>query len=178
MTHLEADPTSESRRCVISLGSNVGERLDNLQQATDTLLEAPGIQPVAVSPVYETRPVGPVDQPDYLNAVLVVDTALTARTLLERAQSIENALGRVREEQWGPRTIDVDLVLLDGTKEEAPDLTVPHPRAHERAFVLAPWRDVDEDAEIPGHGRVVDLLAGIGEGGVTRRDDVALRLPG
>jgi 2-amino-4-hydroxy-6-hydroxymethyldihydropteridine diphosphokinase len=181
VTDLEPDPTGDRRRCVLSLGSNLGDRLDQLQEAVDALLEAPGIQPVALSPVYETRPVGGrADQPDYLNAVLLVDTSLSARTMLERAQSVEAALGRDRStegEPNAPRPIDVDIVVLHGEVEDARDLQVPHPRAHERAFVLAPWRDVDEAAELPGHGRVVDLLGRVGEDGVQRRDDLVLRLP-
>lgn len=171
------DPTGTPRRCVISLGSNLGDRMEHLQQAVTTLLEAPGITGVAVSPVYETSPVGGPDQGDYLNAVLLVETVLSGRVLLERAQSLEGALGRVRGERWGARVIDVDLVDYGGEKSDEPDLLLPHPRAHERAFVLAPWLDVDPDAELVGRGLVSDLLASVSRQRVERRDDLVLRLP-
>lgn len=171
------DPTGTPRRCVISLGSNLGDRLEHLQQAVNAVLEAPGINGVHVSPVYETAPVGGPEQDDYLNAILVVDTVLSCRVLLERAKSVEGALGRVRGERWGARVIDVDLVDYAGEKSDEQDLLLPHPRAHERAFVLAPWYDVDPDAEIVGHGPVGDLLAGLRGQQVHRQDDLTLRLP-
>jgi len=177
VTLAAAEPSQQPRRCVLSLGSNLGDRLDNLQQAVDALLEAPGLVALSLSPVYETAPVGGPDQPDFLNAVLVVDTVLSGRVLLERAQALEHAMGRVRGEYHGPRVIDVDLVHLDGEETREDDLVLPHARAHERAFVLAPWLDVDADAELPGRGRVRDLLDRVGLDGVDRRDDMALRLP-
>ena len=177
MSLAAAEPSQQSRRCVLSLGSNLGDRLDNLQQAVDALLEAPGLVAESVSPVYETAPVGGPDQPDFLNAVLVVQTVLSGRVLLERAQALEHAMGRVRDERFGPRIIDVDLVDLAGEQADESDLVLPHPRAHERAFVLAPWLDVDAEAEVPGHGPVRDLLARLGADSVRRRDDLALRMP-
>jgi 2-amino-4-hydroxy-6-hydroxymethyldihydropteridine diphosphokinase len=165
------------RRAVIALGSNAGERLDNLQGAIDALCNSPEIHPVAVSPVYETDPVGgPAGQERYLNAVLIVDTTRSARDLVERAQAVEEAFGRERTERWGPRTLDVDLVVLGDTVVNEGDVIVPHPRAHERAFVLVPWHDVDPQASIPGRGRVADLLAHLDQSGVTRVDGVALQL--
>jgi 2-amino-4-hydroxy-6-hydroxymethyldihydropteridine diphosphokinase len=165
------------RRAVIGLGSNSGDRLDNLQGAVDALLNSPEIHAVAVSPVYETEPVGgPAGQERYLNAVLVVDTTLSARSLIERAQAVEEAFGRERHERWGPRTLDVDLLVLGDTVVDEGDVVVPHPRAHERAFVLAPWHDVDPEATIPGRGRVADLLEGTDRSGVTRVDGVTLQL--
>jgi 2-amino-4-hydroxy-6-hydroxymethyldihydropteridine diphosphokinase len=167
------------RRAALGLGSNLGDRLENLQGAVDALLGSPEVQAVSVSPVYETEPVGgPAEQPAYLNAVLVVDTTLSPRTLLERAHAVEEAFGRVREERWGPRTLDVDVLAVgDKVVEEDDGLVVPHPRAHERAFVLAPWADADRDATLPGHGRVVDLLDKVDRSGVRRRDDLVLELP-
>jgi 2-amino-4-hydroxy-6-hydroxymethyldihydropteridine diphosphokinase len=165
------------RRAVLALGSNLGDRFATLQGAVTALLDAPGIDAVAASPVYETDPVGGPDQPDFLNAVLVVDTSLSADLLLARAKATEDAFDRTREVEWGPRTLDVDVIAVGDETSDAPELTLPHPRAHERAFVLAPWHDVDADAEIPGQGRVADLLAASGGAGVHRRDDLELRLP-
>jgi 2-amino-4-hydroxy-6-hydroxymethyldihydropteridine diphosphokinase len=163
------------RRAVLALGSNLGDRRQNLQGAVDGLSADPGLGFRAVSPVYETRPVGGPGQPDYLNAVIAVKTALPARAILDRAHRVEDALGRVREVRWGPRTLDVDLIVVGDEISDAPELTLPHPRAHERAFVLAPWRDIEPDAEIPGRGRVADLLAGIGLDGVRRAAGSELR---
>jgi 2-amino-4-hydroxy-6-hydroxymethyldihydropteridine diphosphokinase len=165
------------RRAVLALGSNLGDRRQNLQGAVDGLSAAPGLGFRAVSPVYETRPVGGPGQPDYLNAVIAVETALPARAILDRAHRVEDTLGRVREVRWGPRTLDVDLIVVGDEISDAPELTLPHPRAHERAFVLAPWRDIEPDAEIPGRGQVADLLAGIGLDGVRRAAGSELRPP-
>jgi len=166
------------RRVVFSLGSNVGEREVNLQDGLDSLLEAPSIRPVAVSPVYQTAPVGGPDQDDYYNAVLVVDTDLPARTILERCLAVEEAYGRDRTTtRWGPRTLDIDVIVIGERRADDPDFVLPHPRAHERAFVLAPWLAIDPDAEIPGRGAVRDLLAEIDSSSVTALADVELQLP-
>lgn len=165
------------RRAVLALGSNLGDRRQNLQGAVDGLFAAPGLGFRAVSPVYETRPVGGPDQPDYLNAVIAVETALPARAILDRAHRVEDALRRVREVRWGPRTLDVDLIVVGDEISDDPELILPHPRAHERAFVLAPWRDIEPDAEIPGRGRVTDLLGAIGLDGVRRAASSELRPP-
>ena len=166
------------RRAVLALGANLGDRLDALQGAVDSLLASPVVSGVAVSPVYETEPIGgPAGQPAYFNAVLVVDTTLSARSLLERAHAVEEAFGRVRAERNGARTLDVDVLVVADQVIDEEDLQVPHPRAHERAFVLAPWADVDPRAQIPGRGQVGELLAGVDRSGVRRRDDVALVLP-
>jgi 2-amino-4-hydroxy-6-hydroxymethyldihydropteridine diphosphokinase len=160
---------------VLALGSNLGDRLANLQSGVDALCAEPGLQDVAVSPVYETAPVGGPGQPDYLNAVLVAATSLPARAVLRRGQAAEDALGRVRGERWGPRTLDVDVIVYGDQASGDAELTLPHPRAHERAFVLAPWHDVQPGAVIPGRGRVADLLAAVGAARVRRRCDVSLR---
>ena len=166
------------RRAALGLGSNVGDRLEMLQNAVTTLLATPMVAPVAVSPVYETEPVGgPDDQDSYLNAVLVVETIALARLLLERALSTEAAYGRIREERWAPRSLDIDLLAYGSRVYDDPECTVPHPRAHERAFVLAPWADIDPDFTVPGHGAVRDLLAKTDTSGVRRRNDLHLVLP-
>lgn len=132
---------------------------------------------MALSPVYETAPVGGPEQDDYLNAVAVAETLLTPEALLERVQEVERAFHRVREVRWGPRTLDVDVIAYDGLVRTDPELTLPHPRAHERAFVLRPWADIDPDAEITGRGAVRDLLAGVADQELRRRDDLVLRVP-
>lgn len=162
---------------VLALGSNLGDRLDILQGGVDAIAVIPEVQVMTVSPVYETVPVGGPPQPDYLNAVLLVRTTLPARTLLDRLHEVEAEFDRVREIRWGPRTLDIDIITVEGERSEDPVLTLPHPRAHERAFVLAPWHDADPDAELPGHGSVGALLAAVGAGGI-RRSAAHLRLPG
>jgi 2-amino-4-hydroxy-6-hydroxymethyldihydropteridine diphosphokinase len=162
-------------RTVLALGSNLGDRLGYLQGGVRTLLADPGLRLVALSPVYTTAPVGGPPQPAYLNAVLVADTTLIAVELLARCQATEAAFQRIRTEVGGPRTLDVDIIVYGDEVSDDPRLTLPHPRARERAFVLAPWLDADPDAEIPGQGRVSDLLAAVGRAGVRRLDDVTLR---
>ena len=144
---------------VLALGSNLGDRQDILQGAVDAIVGLPGVRVTAVSPVYETVPVGGPAQPDYLNAVVLADAARPARDLLDRLHEIEAAFDRVRLVRWGPRTLDIDVITFGRERSDDPELTLPHPRAHERAFVLAPWHDVDPDAELPGRGPVDELLA-------------------
>ncbi|WP_030219413.1 2-amino-4-hydroxy-6-hydroxymethyldihydropteridine diphosphokinase [Streptomyces bikiniensis] len=175
-----ADTTlSNPRWAVLALGANLGNRLETLQGAVDALADTPGLRVKAVSPVYETEPWGvdPGSQPSYFNAVALVKTTLPPSSLLERAHAVEEAFHRVREERWGPRTIDVDIVAYADVLSDDPVLTLPHPRAHQRAFVLAPWHDVDPGARLPGHGPVADLLSTVGAEGVTLRADLELRLP-
>ncbi|MFJ5899916.1 2-amino-4-hydroxy-6-hydroxymethyldihydropteridine diphosphokinase [Streptomyces sp. NPDC093064] len=175
-----ADTTLQNpKRAVISIGSNLGNRLETLQGAVDALEDTPGVRVKAVSPVYETEPWGvePGSQPSYLNAVVVLKTTLPPSSLLERAHAVEEAFSRVRDERWGPRTIDVDIVAYAETVSDDPLLTLPHPRAHERAFVLAPWYDVDPDAQLPGRGAVANLLTALTREGVEPRADLELRLP-
>ena len=165
-------------RSVLALGSNLGDRLGHLQAALDLL--AADVRVVAVSPVYETDPVGGPDQEAYLNAVVVVDGP-EPRDLLALGHRVEAARDRVRRERWGPRTLDVDLVASGDTVLDDPGCTVPHPRAAERAFVLVPWRDVEPDGVLPGAGGVADLLDRLGadaRAGVRARPDLALRVPG
>ena len=150
-------------RAVLSLGANLGDRARALRTAVEAL-SGDGL--VARSTLYETPPWGPVEQPPYLNAVVVVRGERDAAGWLARAHELEQAAGRTREVRWGARTLDVDVVTVtadDGTPvlSDDPSLTLPHPRAHERAFVLVPWLSLDPTAELPGHGRVADLVAGL-----------------
>jgi 2-amino-4-hydroxy-6-hydroxymethyldihydropteridine diphosphokinase len=150
-------------RAVLSLGANLGDRAGAIRAAI-TALKDDGL--VARSTLYETPPWGPVEQPPYLNAVVVVRGPRDAAGWLARAHELEQAAGRTREVRWGPRTLDVDLVTVtedDGTPvvSDDPTLTLPHPRAHERAFVLLPWATLDPGAVLPGKGRVADLLAAL-----------------
>ncbi|WP_030897651.1 MULTISPECIES: 2-amino-4-hydroxy-6-hydroxymethyldihydropteridine diphosphokinase [unclassified Streptomyces] len=175
-----ADTTlSNPKRAVVALGSNLGNRLENLQGAIDALEDTPGVRIKGVSPVYETDPWGvePGSQPAYFNAVVVLKTTLPPSSLLERAHAVEEAFHRVRDEHWGPRTLDVDIVSYADLVSDDPQLTLPHPRAHERAFVLAPWHDLDPDAQLPGHGPVAGLLDAVTREGVAPRGDLELRLP-
>lgn len=175
-----ADSTLQNpKRAVVALGANLGNRLETLQGAVDALEDTPGIRVTAVSPVYETEPWGvePGSQPSYFNAVVVLKTTLPPSSLLERAHAVEEAFHRVRDERWGPRTLDVDIVAYADLLSDDPRLTLPHPRAHERAFVLAPWHDVDPEAVLPGQGAVAALLDAVGREGVMPRTDLELRLP-
>ena len=146
-------------RVFLGLGSNLGDRLDNLRRAL-RLLEDRGVRVLRSSRVYETDPVGGPPQPDYLNAVVEVETGGTARELLTNCLETERALGRIRKERWGPRLIDID-VLTFGTQEiEEPDLRVPHPRMHERGFVLIPLLELDADPALPGRRKAHSLRLG------------------
>jgi 2-amino-4-hydroxy-6-hydroxymethyldihydropteridine diphosphokinase len=162
-------------KVVYSIGSNLGDRLANLQGAVDAIRDTPDVIVVDISSVYETEPVGgPADSPQFLNLVMVAETTLDPRTLLERAQAIEDAYGRTRNERWAPRTLDVDLIVVGKNVMNEADLRVPHPRAHERGFVLLPWAEVDPRATLPGKGAVVDLLEGVDTSGVVRRHDLVV----
>jgi 2-amino-4-hydroxy-6-hydroxymethyldihydropteridine diphosphokinase len=138
----------------LGLGSNLGDRLANLQAAVDALRQEPGLRVTASSRVWETTPVGGPPQPDYLNAVIRVETDLSARDLLDAARRVEALLGRVRRERWGARTLDVDILLYDEEQIDEPDLVVPHPRLSERAFVLLPLLELDPDPVLPDGTRL------------------------
>jgi 2-amino-4-hydroxy-6-hydroxymethyldihydropteridine diphosphokinase len=155
-------------RAVLSVGANLGDRLGTLQGCVQAIARFPDTDVLAISPVYETAPVGGPAQPDYLNAALIIQTGLPPRDLLEAVHRIEADFGRVRAERFGPRTLDIDIIDYAGQVSDDPVLTLPHPRAHERAFVLAPWYDIDSGAELPGRGPVAGLLAGLDRGGVRR----------
>jgi 2-amino-4-hydroxy-6-hydroxymethyldihydropteridine diphosphokinase len=162
---------------VLALGSNLGDRLRHLRIP---LREQIGVaRMVGFSSVWETAAVGgPAMQPDYLNAVVVLDADYPPMVWLALAHDWELVAGRERRERWGPRTLDVDVVSVeeDGVPLtlRLPRLTLPHPRAYERAFVLAPWAELQPDAELPGHGVVRELLGSLELSGVWRRDDVEL----
>jgi 2-amino-4-hydroxy-6-hydroxymethyldihydropteridine diphosphokinase len=143
-------------RAYLGLGSNLGDRLANLGEAVRLLAER-GIRVTRSSRVYETDPLGGPPQPDYLNAVVEVETELDARGLLELCHGVEEAMGRERTERWGPRVIDID-VLTFGTEEiDQSGLQIPHPRIHERAFVLIPLLELDTDPPLPGGRRAADV---------------------
>jgi 2-amino-4-hydroxy-6-hydroxymethyldihydropteridine diphosphokinase len=161
---------------VLALGSNLGDRQDILQGAVDAIVGLPGVRVTAISPAYETVPVGGPAQPDYLNAVVLAEAAPPARELLDRLHEIEAAFDRVRVVRWGPRTLDIDIIIFGAERSDDPQLTLPHPRAHERAFVLAPWRDLDPDATLPGYGPVAELLAKADRSGL-RRSGLSLVIP-
>lgn len=164
------------RRAVLSIGSNLGDRVYNLQGAIDALGDTPEVWLTGVSPVYETEPIdSPEGAEDFLNIVVTIDTTLSAPTLLDRALAIESAYGRERGgERNAPRTLDVDLIVVGDRRADDDTLVLPHPRAAERAFVLAPWHDLESDAEIPGYGPIAELLEKVGRDSVTRRDDIEL----
>jgi 2-amino-4-hydroxy-6-hydroxymethyldihydropteridine diphosphokinase len=166
-----------SHRVVLSVGSNLGDRLGTLQGCVQAIGDLPETDVLAVSPVYETAPVGGPAQPGYLNAVLVIETGLAPRDLLAATQRIEADFSRVRAERFGPRTLDIDIIGYDEQISDDPVLTLPHPRAHERAFVLAPWHDLDPTASLPGRGAVAALLAGLERDGVRRQPGMTLNAP-
>lgn len=161
-------------RAVLSLGSNLGDRLAFLKSVLDGL----GSAVVAVSSVYETEPWGVEDQPDFLNAVCTVDDPERDHWAWLRAgQELERAAGRVRERRWGPRTLDVDVVTVDGVRSDDPELLLPHPGTPTRATVLIPWLEIDPEAELPGHGPVRDLVSALpaaARAAVRRRPDLSL----
>jgi 2-amino-4-hydroxy-6-hydroxymethyldihydropteridine diphosphokinase len=138
----------------LGLGSNLGDRLANLQAAVDALQAEPGLHVTGSSRVWETTPVGGPPQPDYLNAVIRTETDLSARDLLDAARRVEARLGRVRKERWGARTIDVDILLYDDEQIDEPDLVVPHPRLGERAFVVLPLLELEPDPVLPDGTRL------------------------
>jgi 2-amino-4-hydroxy-6-hydroxymethyldihydropteridine diphosphokinase len=143
-------------KAVVSLGANIGDPKANLDLAVALLREATEV--FAVSSYLQTKPVGGPEQPDYLNAVAIVESDLPAKDLLALLNGIETAMGRTREIHWGPRVIDLDLIQYGGLLVNDEKLTLPHPRAHERRFVLAPWFEIDPEAILLTHGRISDLL--------------------
>ena len=143
-------------RAMVGLGSNLGDRLANLQRAVDLLAAREGLRVLRTSRVYETAPVGP-PQPDYLNSVAELETSLSARELLDACLGVEREMGRERAERWGPRVIDLDLLTYGREEIDEPGLTVPHPRMHDRAFVLVPLLELDPDPLLPD-GRTVGTL--------------------
>jgi 2-amino-4-hydroxy-6-hydroxymethyldihydropteridine diphosphokinase len=158
---------------VVSLGTNLGDRMARLRGGLEVLAQHVGV--CAVSPVYETAPIGLTDQTAFLNAVAVLDSS-DPEAVFAAAQAAEQSQDRVRTLRWGPRTLDVDVIVVDATVSVDARLTLPHPRAHEREFVLVPWLDVDPAAELPGQGSVRTLLEALDPQGVRRFAD-SLPLP-
>ena len=148
-------------RAYVGLGANLGNREEMLQHAIALLSAADGVEVLAVAELRETDPVGVVDQPPFLNGAAAVDTTLSARELLDTLLAIERSLGRVRAERWGPRTIDLDLLLYGDEIVDEPGLRVPHPHLHERRFALEPLAELDPELAIPGRARVSDALAAL-----------------
>ena len=143
-------------KAVVSLGANIGDPKASLDLAVALLREATDV--IAVSSYLQTKPVGGPEQPDYINAVAIVESELPAKDLLAVLNGIETAMGRTREIHWGPRVIDLDLIQYGGLLVSDEKLTLPHPRAHERRFVLAPWFEIEPEAILLTHGRISDLL--------------------
>jgi 2-amino-4-hydroxy-6-hydroxymethyldihydropteridine diphosphokinase len=149
-------------RAYVGLGANLGDRDAMLRAALEQLAGGPEVEVVAVSAFRETEPVGIVDQPRFVNAAAAVDTSLSARELLDRLLAIEQRLGRTREgPRFGPRTIDLDLLLYGDEEIAEPGLRVPHPRLHERLFALEPLAELDPQLVVPGRGPLPDLIAGL-----------------
>ncbi len=153
-------------RAYLGLGSNLGDRLGNLSGAVRGLEER-GVRVLRSSRVYETDPVGGPPQPDYLNAVVEVEAPGSARDLLDACLAVEEEMGRVRDERWGPRVVDIDVLTFGGEEIDEPGLRVPHPRMHERGFVLIPLLELDADPPLPGGRRAHRIrLGALALGGV------------
>jgi 2-amino-4-hydroxy-6-hydroxymethyldihydropteridine diphosphokinase len=144
-------------KAVVALGANIGNPREQMDLAIALLREATQVS--AVSSYFVTKPVGGPEQPDYLNAVCILESDLPATDLLAVLQGIEKSLGRERNERWGPRTIDLDLIQYGSLLSAADELELPHPRAHERRFVLEPWFEIEPDAILLTHGKISELLA-------------------
>jgi 2-amino-4-hydroxy-6-hydroxymethyldihydropteridine diphosphokinase len=143
-------------KAVIALGANIGDPKAQMDLAVAMLREATEV--ISVSEYFSTKPVSDIEQPDYLNAVCIVESELPAMDLLSLLHGIEKALGRQRLEKWGPRTIDLDLIQYGSLLSSADELKLPHPRAHERRFVLEPWVSIDPEAILLTHGKISELL--------------------
>jgi 2-amino-4-hydroxy-6-hydroxymethyldihydropteridine diphosphokinase len=151
---------------VVALGANLTEPAAFISSAFDEL--ALRFTLVKRSSVYRSRPVGGPDQPDYLNAVAIIDSPDSPSDVLRVLHEIENSAGRERTVRWGPRTLDLDLIAAENFQSEDPECLIPHPRAHERAFVLLPWAEIDPDAELSGYGPIAELVKSIDVTGVER----------
>jgi 2-amino-4-hydroxy-6-hydroxymethyldihydropteridine diphosphokinase len=157
-----------TERAYVALGANIGEPRRQVEAGFAALAALPGTRLVLRSPLYRSAPVGYLDQPDFVNAVAGIDTALAPQALLERLLEIERAHGRVRDFANAPRTLDLDIVLYGERVVQAPGLTIPHPRMLERAFVMLPLAEIAPQAEVPGRGRVRELAARLDAGGLRR----------
>jgi 2-amino-4-hydroxy-6-hydroxymethyldihydropteridine diphosphokinase len=145
-------------RAYIALGSNLGNPVSTVDAAIDAMAALRGSILKAMSSLYRTAPVGLKHQPDFINAMVAIDTRLPARELLDELFRVEAEFGRVRSVRNAPRTLDLDLILYDDLVQDDPELTLPHPRMHERAFVLMPLEEIAPGLIVPGHGRVPELL--------------------
>jgi 2-amino-4-hydroxy-6-hydroxymethyldihydropteridine diphosphokinase len=154
-------------RAVIALGSNLGDRGEHITSAAAELGQIDGVKLVKVSKVVESFAITPTgvdeNRPKFLNAVAIVETSLKPKELLLHLQEVENRHGRVRLEKWGSRTLDLDIITYGDVLKSGKELTLPHPRAYQRAFVLVPWAQVDPQGILPGHGPVADLAADVSE---------------
>ena len=155
-------------RAHIGLGANLGDPAARLRWALQRLAALGQLE--AQSPLYRSAPMGPADQPDYCNAVCILQTELTPRALMDALLAIERETGRIRDEKWGPRTLDLDLLHVDGVAMDESSLHLPHPGIATRNFVLWPWADVAPDIEVPGVGRIGALASAIGHAGLARWD--------
>ena len=156
------------RKAYIALGANLRDPEEHVRAGMEELAMLPDSRLAAVSSLYRSAPVGYVDQPDFVNAVATIDTALEPRALLDALLAIEKRYGRVREFPNAPRTLDLDIILYGEDAIDEPGLTIPHPRMHERAFVVVPLAEIAPDAIVPGRGRARDLVSGIDPESVTR----------
>lgn len=156
----EGQAKAGARDAYLGLGANLGERARTLARAVDALAATPGLRLRALSSVYETAPVGVTDQPAFLNLVACFECRLTAEQLLAVAQAIERRFGRVRERRWGPRTLDIDLLLLGDERVHRPELTIPHPELTRRQFVLVPLAEIAPELVLPGGRTAAELSTG------------------
>jgi 2-amino-4-hydroxy-6-hydroxymethyldihydropteridine diphosphokinase len=154
-------------KAYVALGANLGDPPAQLRAALERLRLHPAVELLAVSPFYRTAPLGPPGQPDYCNAVCALRASLQPEALLDLLQAIEHEAGRVRGEHWGPRSLDLDLLLVEGVSLDTPRLTLPHPQLQHRAFVLVPFADIAPEQDIPGLGTVAQLAAAIDRSGIT-----------
>jgi 2-amino-4-hydroxy-6-hydroxymethyldihydropteridine diphosphokinase len=172
--------SNSTRLAVFSIGSNLGDSLDFLTRAVNELMNLP-LTDVKISSVYQTKPMDFTDQPDFLNAIVIGKTTAPPLELLRKVLRLETDLGRVRDPATaaltagkGPRVLDIDLIAVADERIDSAELTLPHPRAHQRGFVLIPWLEVDATAWLPGHGSVATLAAALPDQGVDRRTDLEL----
>lgn len=172
---MEDESLGEDRLAYIGLGSNLGDPLENLRRAVSRLESSDSIRSITCSSVYRSRPVGYLDQPDFLNAVVRVLTDLDPIDLLLLCRSIESALGRKRKERWGPRTMDLDILLFEGEEVLTEELTIPHPRMAERGFVLLPLLEVEPDARFPDGSLIRESLEGLPREDLPTRTEFSLR---
>lgn len=167
MTGADASAQAVIAQAVIALGSNLGDREATIRRAVREIGAIPGVRVLAASALVESaalKPTGVTDSaPRYLNAVILAEVGITPIELLDAVGAIEHDHGRVRDTVWGDRTLDIDLITVAGVQQASDRLTLPHPRAWQRAFVLAPWLQVEADAVLPGHGRVAELLTAVGD---------------